>query len=199
MTHPATRIPILVVCTGNICRSPMAAELLGQELRGLPFELGSAGVSAQADATMPDEAQAVARALGAEAPERHTARQLTPRLASDARLILTATRAHRRAVVEGAPAVLRRTFTLREFARLATLSATEPAADHDRAADARDRFDALVGALAARRSQVAATDDDDILDPYRRSSEAYLASGEQIARALPPIAALLRNRFDKEY
>jgi protein-tyrosine phosphatase len=46
------------------------------------------------------------------------ARQLTSRIASDADLVLTMTRAHRDAVLELAPHRLHRTFTLREAARL---------------------------------------------------------------------------------
>jgi len=39
---------ILVVCTGNICRSPIAAALLQYELdkKNLPIEVSSAGISA---------------------------------------------------------------------------------------------------------------------------------------------------------
>lgn len=195
-TGDADRIPILVVCTGNICRSPTAALLLEQELGGLPFEVSSAGTSAQAGAAMPDEAQAVARALGVHAPELHVARPFGEELATRSRLILTATRAHRRFVVEDAPSVVRRTFTLREFGRLAALAAAEPpvaAVTGGGARTARERFDALIGSLSTRRAEVATPDDDDVIDPYRNSAEVYLASGEQLAEALTPIVALLRR------
>ncbi len=37
---------ILTVCTGNICRSPLAEGLLRKVLRGLPVEVSSAGTGA---------------------------------------------------------------------------------------------------------------------------------------------------------
>lgn len=38
---------ILVVCTANICRSPMGEHLLRQRLKGMTVEVDSAGVSGQ--------------------------------------------------------------------------------------------------------------------------------------------------------
>ncbi|MCC7128594.1 MAG: hypothetical protein IT192_07250, partial [Microbacteriaceae bacterium] len=37
---------ILTVCTGNICRSPLAEALLAKELKGLPVAVESAGTGA---------------------------------------------------------------------------------------------------------------------------------------------------------
>lgn len=47
------------------------------------------------------------------------ARQLSSTLVQEAALILTMAKAHRAQMVEHVPAALRRTFTLKEFARLA--------------------------------------------------------------------------------
>ncbi|MGJ4844455.1 low molecular weight phosphatase family protein [Leifsonia sp. Le1] len=196
MISDAGRIPILVVCTGNICRSPLAEQLFVRQLRGLPFGVSSAGTAARAGTAMPDAAQAVALALGAEAPERHRARPLIPQLAAEARLVLTATRAHRRSVVELAPSAVRRTFTLREFARLA---ATDPSELPAESGSPHDRFDALVAALSARRIRVSAPENDDIVDPYGAATDVYRTSGEQIATAITPIVTLLRQRFTQEH
>src|SRR5699024_5640914 len=117
----------LVVCTGNICRSPAAERLLAAGL-GAPFrgqaagglapaiEIASAGVGAVVDAPMAPEMATLVTAAGADA-SRFTARQLTIAMVAESDLVLTATRRHRTAVVGLVPAAVRRTFTVRELAR----------------------------------------------------------------------------------
>lgn len=53
-------------------------------------------------------------------PSRHRARQFDPWMAMDADLILTAERAHRDLVMTEVPNAFRRTFTMKEFARLSS-------------------------------------------------------------------------------
>ena len=65
------------------------------------------------------DAALVLEKLGGEV-SNFAARQLTSRIASDADLVLTMTRAHRDTVLELAPRQLHRTFTLSEAARLAS-------------------------------------------------------------------------------
>lgn len=105
---------ILVVCSGNTCRSPMAARLLASRLGPGP-EVVSAGIAAAPGAAAsPFALQAMAERefdLGG-----HRARPLTRDLVEQAGLVLTMTRAHRRAVVDLVPAAADRTFTLREYA-----------------------------------------------------------------------------------
>lgn len=86
---------VLVVCVGNICRSPLAEHLLRQ---GLPdLSIRSAGVDAVIGADMDAMARDVARARGHQlAP--HTARQLKPQLCQEADLILVMETCHREAV-----------------------------------------------------------------------------------------------------
>lgn len=88
-------------------------------------------------------------------PSAHRARQFEPRMASDADLVLVAERAHRDLVMTSVPRAFRRTFTIREFARLARhMKADEPARLVARAAQVRG-IDGTVG-----------LDGDDIPDPY---------------------------------
>lgn len=61
-------IRILTVCTGNICRSPLAAELLASRLDPQNFIVESAGTSALVGEQMPDPAIEIATRLGARAP-----------------------------------------------------------------------------------------------------------------------------------
>jgi protein-tyrosine phosphatase len=104
------------------------------------------------------------------------ARQLTARIASDADLVLTMTRAHRDAVLELAPHRLHRTFTLREAARLVS------------ECHARN-----VGDLAALRPQLVVDETSDIPDPIGQSAEYYSTIGSQIADLVPPILELCRH------
>jgi protein-tyrosine-phosphatase len=112
----------LFVCSGNTCRSPMAAAIANAEIAtrlGIPFKAletvnvraMSAGVSARVGAPLTDEAAEVLRTLSVPA-QPHSARNLTPELATAAELIFCLTKAHRKAVVEMLPQVEGKTYCL---------------------------------------------------------------------------------------
>jgi protein-tyrosine phosphatase len=116
VTDDTVPIPgsVLVVCTANICRSPLAAALLADALPGA--DVSSAGVRAVVDAPMcPVSATALPDAPRAE----HHARQLTPELVAGADLVLTMEREQRSAAVRLAPGSQSKVFTLREALALA--------------------------------------------------------------------------------
>jgi protein-tyrosine-phosphatase len=112
----------LFVCSGNTCRSPMAAAMANAEISrrmGIPFEsletvnvrALSAGISARAGAALTQEAEEVLRSL--DVPVRpHAARNLTPELAQQAESIFCMTAAHRQAVIEMLPSVAGKTYCL---------------------------------------------------------------------------------------
>jgi protein-tyrosine-phosphatase len=105
---------LLVVCTANVCRSPLAAALLAAALPGT--DVSSAGVRALDDAPMcAVSATALPEAL---APDHH-ARQLTPELVAGSDLVLTMEREQRSAAVRLAPGSQSKVFTLREALALA--------------------------------------------------------------------------------
>jgi protein-tyrosine phosphatase len=90
---------ILTVCTGNICRSPMAEAVLADRLRrrGVETVVQSAGIAALVG--HPADANAVA--LMAERGldiSGHRARQLTPELIRSFELILVMEKGQQRAV-----------------------------------------------------------------------------------------------------
>jgi protein-tyrosine phosphatase len=99
---------VLFVCTGNTCRSPMAAglckkllaERLGcaaNELEMQGFRVLSAGVSAMMGGTASPGAVAAARQLGVDL-EEHVSRPLTMPLLLQADYIFALTRSHQRAI-----------------------------------------------------------------------------------------------------
>lgn len=88
---------ILLVCTGNTCRSPMGEALLRHKLsaRGLDgITVGSAGTGAWDGAPASEGAYLVALEHGLDL-SAHRARLLTRDLASSASVILTMARHHR--------------------------------------------------------------------------------------------------------
>ncbi|MDY1036199.1 protein tyrosine phosphatase [Lelliottia sp. CFBP8978] len=76
---------ILVVCTGNICRSPIGERLLRQQMPG--FTVASAGVSGLVGHPADARAQEVAASHGISL-DGHVARKLTPQLMREYDLIL---------------------------------------------------------------------------------------------------------------
>jgi protein-tyrosine-phosphatase len=116
----------LFVCSGNTCRSPMAAAIANAEIAGrlgIPFKALetvnvralSAGVSARVGAPITPEAAEVLQSL--TVPVRpHAARNLTPELAAEAEMIFCMTGAVRKAVIEMLPSVANKTLCLSDEA-----------------------------------------------------------------------------------
>jgi protein-tyrosine-phosphatase len=109
----------LFVCSGNTCRSPMAAAIGNAELaarfRISATALGpanlpalSAGISADIGAPMAPEARQALHLLGVSALP-HKARNLTDELAYQVERIFCMTRAHRNAVIDLVPAAAAKT------------------------------------------------------------------------------------------
>ncbi|MGH8127402.1 MAG: low molecular weight protein-tyrosine-phosphatase [Gammaproteobacteria bacterium] len=80
---------LLVVCTGNICRSPMAAALFKEHAytRNHEIEVGSAGVAALVGSAPPEPVLALMQARGFDV-SGHRARQLTGELGTRHDLLL---------------------------------------------------------------------------------------------------------------
>ena len=101
MEHTHTK-RILLVCTGNICRSPLAAALLQRALaqRGIDgLEVASAGTGAWDGAPVSEGAYLVGLERGLDL-SAHRARLLTRELVEEADLVLTMARHHRARVDE---------------------------------------------------------------------------------------------------
>jgi len=86
---------VLFVCSGNVCRSPMAEYLFRHRLPGdTRWTVGSAGVSAMAGLPPSREAEEVLAELGI-ALSRHRSRRMSRALVDAATLIVVMTSAHR--------------------------------------------------------------------------------------------------------
>lgn len=114
---------IVIVCTGNTCRSPMAeammrrlvAERLGckiDEVEQRGVIIVSAGLAAAAGGGAAPEAVEVMRERGLDI-SRHESQPLTEKLIRHADVILTLTSAHRQSIVRRWPEAASRALTLR--------------------------------------------------------------------------------------
>jgi len=103
---------VLMVCHGNLCRSPMAAGLLQQ--RGIGLRVSSAGLVAEVGQPAQKEAIAALAEVGVDI-RAHRATQLTRQLANEAELILTMTAEQTRRLKTLYPAMHGRIFALRGF------------------------------------------------------------------------------------
>lgn len=88
---------VVFVCTGNTCRSPMAA-FLGRRMLGEGIEVRSAGVGASSGTPASNHAQFVVADRGGDL-SGHLSRPLDTALLERADLVLTMTRQHRAAVL----------------------------------------------------------------------------------------------------
>ena len=113
------RRTFLFVCSGNTCRSPIAAAIGNAEIAARlqiavtaldPAKLPalSAGISANIGAPMTSEAQEALRVLGYPVVT-HRARHLTVELADEVERIFCMTQAHRNAVINLVPAAAEKT------------------------------------------------------------------------------------------
>lgn len=116
------RQAFLFVCSGNTCRSPMAAAIGNAEIAArlqIPFAAVdpaqptalSAGISASVGAPMAAEAEQALRLLGFPVLP-HGARNLTAELAHEVEKIFCMTQAHRDAVIDLVPAAAAKTHCL---------------------------------------------------------------------------------------
>jgi protein-tyrosine phosphatase len=191
---------ILYVCTGNVCRSPIAERLTRHELE---YRLGangagdilveSAGTWGHEGAPMESNAAEILGEYGAD-PQGFIGRELLDEHVIGADLVLTATLDHRAQVISMGHAAGLRTFTLKEFTRL--VRAIDPATlpeTSDQPGDVAERARALVRAAAALRGWLlAATPEaDEVDDPYGAPLGMFRNCGEEIFDALDPIVTAL--------
>ena len=183
---------LLFVCTGNVCRSPVAEGLAVAWLArasaagAADVVVRSAGTNAPVGEPMDRRSAAALTRLGGD-PTGLRATALTDRLADEADLVLTMTRRHRRAVLELAPRGLRRTFTLLEAAGLLRSVEVRDLAGMPLGVRARELGLRLDAARAHHRS----TEADDIEDPIGRRAAVHDEVADAIGRALEPVLSAL--------
>lgn len=185
---------VLFVCTGNLCRSPMAEQLLRAGLRARFGEgpdlvgISSAGTQAVAGRAMWPPAQAELTRRGLP-PDRFTTRPLRRDSVLGSDLVLTATRTHRDDVVTLAPEALGRVFTWREIASLLH----GVGVDDVPGVTPAERLRALPALAAGRRGVVASPPSEslDVADPMGGGAEDFRRAAAETAEAIRVLVDLL--------
>lgn len=177
---------ILVVCMGNICRSPFAEVLLRHEAgRRLGDEdsvrVRSAGVRGLGGQPATAEMRAEATERGLDL-SRHRGAGVTTGMVVDADLVLAMTEAQRDVLARMTPAAASRTFTLKELARLVEH------VDAPAGGTARERVRTVAERANEQRPRVAAPAPEDVADPYGASRGAYRRTAEEISGLVERVA-----------
>jgi protein-tyrosine phosphatase len=168
---------ILVVCTGNVCRSPIAEGLLRDALVQRYGEhaphVSSAGTAGWEGEGAMKESVAAAAERGTDI-SRHVARKVTGTMVEHAGLVVTMAAEHRDALSRFSPDTAHKTFTLKELVRLLEhLDPLEPGPDGPEPAPIADR----VAAADAARAQGFGGNphDEDVVDPLGMPMDSYRA------------------------
>lgn len=170
---------ILVVCEGNICRSPLGAVVLADRLALDGIRVTSAGLRAVVGSGMDEMAATQAERFGLD-PSNHVARRLTEGMINEASVVLTMTVEQRTRVVQLSPLAMRRTFTMKEFASIA-----------DEASEQLAAGSSALQVLAKWGNSTRASHKDlnlDIEDPYRRDEAVHMRVADEIYNASEAIA-----------
>ncbi|MDN3311622.1 low molecular weight phosphatase family protein [Microbacterium oryzae] len=191
-------LKIMTVCTGNICRSPLAEVLLRARLKGSPIEVVSRGTHALVDRPMTAETleRAILHGADRDVSLAHRGALLREDDLRDVDLVLAMTREHRAHVVDLAPPKVRSAFTLLEFARLARVVSDEEL--ESAAADVRGgkhRYALMRDHLAALRGELGPLSraaEYDVPDPYRRGDDAYDRASELLVPAVDAVTRVMR-------
>lgn len=167
---------LLFVCTGNLCRSPMAAGFAHAELSRRPYdvEVISAGLLG-AGLPAPPKAIAAMRPYDVSLVA-HRSRPLTGILGPSVDLVVGMAREHARAAVEADPGRwLARTFTLKDLARRS--AEFGPRAPGESLA----RYLARIGEARWPSDLLGSSPLDDVADPIGGGRRAFRLCAEEIS------------------
>jgi protein-tyrosine phosphatase len=165
---------VLFVCTANIVRSPMAAELLRMRVQEAEPDLvvESAGLR-QAAGLLDDGALLALEGRGIDL-RLHRSRRLESAMVTPATVILGLEREHVREAVLLDPSAWPRTFTLKEIVRRGEATGVRPPGEPISAWIARAHAD------RTQRDLLGSDPVDDIADPYGGPPGGYEDAAEEI-------------------
>jgi len=164
-------LKILVVCTANVCRSPMGEFLLRAmaDQRGLAVDVSSSGFMTNGDPASP-RVQEVMAARGYDL-SAHASRCSTPKILESADLIVTMERRHGRDLSLMLPSAQRRIFTLGRVVDLLAEPTSDGTTAIDRLAD-----------LGANRvaGDLLGEGPDEVDDPFAKSLRVHRQTADRL-------------------
>jgi protein-tyrosine phosphatase len=184
-------VRVLHVCTGNICRSPMAERIMAAELAaafpgppGVADLRGAGTYGGHEGQPMHGPAAQVLGERGVDGSSFRATWLREPQV-EWAELVLTATAEHRGQVLRLDPRALRRTFALRELARLAEFVTPSDLP----VGPPSTRLRGLVSVAGGLRAvhQPANRTVDDIDDPFGERVEVFRETADEITTAVRAI------------
>ncbi|WP_241744394.1 low molecular weight phosphatase family protein [Cellulosimicrobium arenosum] len=178
---------MLVVCTGNICRSP-AAQLLLADVLDSSVSVSSAGTRALVGAAVAEPVARRLTGLGIDT-SGFTARALDSSLVERSDVVVTMTAEHRAAVLGVVPGALRRTFLLTELVLLAEHAGADAVSGRDDEA----RLRALVAAAGRTRATIGPARAHDVADPYGREDARYAEMLAEVREQATRLRCALRR------
>lgn len=157
---------VLFLCSGNLCRSPMAEAMMRHraKMSGSAIRVASAGFQTDGEAS-PEETSAVLRSRAIDVSQ-HRSRLVEPEMLQDADLVIGMTRAHAWDAALIDRDVVPKTFVLGEIVRLnQAIGFRKP----------REPFATWVTRLheARRFGIVGISTEDEIPDPYGRKARVH--------------------------
>lgn len=176
-------IDVLFVCTGNICRSPMAEALLRARLadRAPTVEVGSAGLLFDGREAEPQAVKALAkRGL---ALDEFRSQTISPEVLEGVALVLGMERRHVREVAAMVPSLFTQSFTLPEF--VASASTIGPRNGEPLAA-----WVGSAGQDRGPKTYLGADPGSEVADPYGSSARRFRACAEELDALLDELVDL---------
>ena len=125
----------------------------------------------------------------------HQARQVTPEVLQDVDLVLVLAREHTQPLLQQAPRLLKKVFTLREFARILQYLSTDPELDRAVPSDRAERWAWLVQQAPRLRQRVPVRhpERNDVIDPYRQEDAVLQQMADELFEATDAILAFERR------
>lgn len=172
---------VLVVCTANQCRSPLAEFLLRRAVQGnVDWQISSAGTHAESGLPMHPNSARVLISAGVTIGSWRTTR-VDDHLLDMSDIVLTATRQHSSYLIGNRPELRGKVFPLRRFGRLAE-RARQAGSWSPASGDLATLLNSIVGVGVP-----GADDADDLGDPIGRPYRRFKACARDIQHAISQI------------
>lgn len=183
---------IMFVCTGNICRSPIGELLLTKYLTGTTVRVSSAGTRGLPMHQIDPSSARLMDSVGIES-SGFRSRRLTRQMADDADLILCFEKSQRKDIVALAPAAVRYTFLLSDFANMCEYCARNGMI---KGLTIQERLQSVIRSSSMIRPMLPAPHDID--DPHGRTFDKFRTAANQTNGAIRTMLKSMRKHYAVE-